>query len=130
VTDLLKLVRTLAWAAFFAALYQELRRPPAERTWQGKVAGVIPYDFRLPTIERLRHGYWNPQGDYIFSEMLFGVGWGVNLPVLFRRMTETTRQYAEASRAARREIERRLPGRGEGSEPGPAEQSRPGRGGS
>jgi hypothetical protein len=41
-TDLIKMIRTLAWLSFFAALYQELRKPPEERTWHGKVAGIVP----------------------------------------------------------------------------------------
>jgi hypothetical protein len=122
VTDLVRFARTLAWLSFFAAIYQELRKPPAERTWQGKVAGVVPYDFRIPTPERLRRGYWDPDSDQIFSETVFGVGWGVNIPVLARKLTETARQYAEASRNARLEIERRFPRR----EPGPPPQLEPG----
>ena len=52
--DLVRLIRTLAWTAFVAAIYQELRKPPEARTWNGKVAGVVPYDFRIPTLDRLR----------------------------------------------------------------------------
>jgi len=77
--DLAKLIRTLAWLTFAAAIYQELRRPPEARTWNGKVAGVVPYDFRVPTIDRLREAYWDPENDQVFSEKVFGVGWAVNL---------------------------------------------------
>jgi len=77
--DLYRLARTAVWLAFFAAIYQELKKPDAERTWHGKVGGVVPYDFRLPTFERLREAYWNPDSDEIFSERVFGVGWAVNL---------------------------------------------------
>ena len=75
----MKLIRTLAWMAFAAAIYQELRKPPEARTWNGKVAGVVPYDFRIPTIDRVREAYWNPDSDQIFSEKVFGVGWAINL---------------------------------------------------
>lgn len=95
--DLLKLIRLLAWLSLAAAIYQELRKPPAMRTWQGKVAGVIPYDFRVPTLERLREAYWNPDSKTIFTERVFGVGWAVNIPVFTRKLVTTLRQYLEAS---------------------------------
>jgi hypothetical protein len=100
--DALNLVRTLVWVTFFAALYQELRKPEPERTWHGKVAGVVPYDFRLPTIERLRAAYWNPESDVVFTDRVFGVGWAVNLPVAARKLAALVEQYAEASRSLRR----------------------------
>jgi hypothetical protein len=99
--DLYKLARTLVWVAFFAALYQELRKPDAERTWHGKVAGVVPYDFRLPTIERLRKAYWDPESEVIFSDHVFGVGWAVNIPVAARKLAAVVDQYADASRSLR-----------------------------
>jgi hypothetical protein len=121
--DLLGALRTLAWAAFIGALYQELRKPPAERTWHGRVAGVIPYDFRIPTIERFRSAYWDPASDTVFTDRVFGVGWAVNIPVAVRKLNETVRQYAEASRPMREEISRRVPQaarRGNGQGPGRA----------
>ena len=96
--DLAKLVRTLAWLALFGAVYQELRKPPEERTWHGKVAGAVPYDFRKPTLERLRAAYWDPSTDQVFSEMVFGVGWVVNIPVAARKLSAIVSQYADASR--------------------------------
>jgi hypothetical protein len=106
VKDLLALIRTLAWLAFAAAIYQELRKPPEERTWHGKVAGAVPYDFRVPTMDRLREAYWAPERDEIFSERVFGVGWAVNIPVAARRLSEIVSQYAESSAALRRRASR------------------------
>ena len=100
--DLYRLARTLLWLAFFGALYQELRKPDAERTWHGKVAGVIPYDFRLPTLERIREAYWDPESDAVFSDRVFGVGWAVNIPVAARKLAALVDQYADASRPLRR----------------------------
>ena len=99
--DLFKLIRAAVWLAFFGALYQELRRPPGERTWHGKVAGVVPYDFRIPTITALREAYWAPERDVIFTEKVVGVGWAVNLPVAARKLSATVRQYAGSTRDAR-----------------------------
>ncbi len=59
------------------AIIQELRKPADERPWHGKVADVVPYDFRMPTFGRLRSTYWNPDGP-ILSAKVFGVGWAPN----------------------------------------------------
>lgn len=103
----MKLIRTLAWMTFAAAIYQELRKPPEARAWNGKVAGVVPYDFRLPTLERLREAYWNPDNEQVFSEKVFGVGWAVNIPVAARKLNGIASQYAESSAALRRRVSRR-----------------------
>ena len=65
------------------AIIQELRKPPDERTWHGKVADFVPYDFRIPTLERVRSTYWNPQGP-LLPGRVFGVGWTLNLGALAR----------------------------------------------
>lgn len=107
--DLLRSIRTLAWIAFAAALYQELRKPPAERTWHGKVGGFIPYDFRVPTWEKIRSSYWAPESEHVFTDRVVGVGWGVNIPVAIRKLNETVRQYVEVSHGVRDKIARRVP---------------------
>lgn len=96
----LKTVRLFVWVAIIGAVYQELRKPPAERTWHGKVAGAIPYDFRVPTIDRIR-AYWDPENDQVFSEKVIGVGWAVNIPTAVRKLSAIVRQYAEASASRR-----------------------------
>jgi hypothetical protein len=111
VGDLIKLIRTLAWVALAAALYQELKKPAEERTWHGKVAGGVPYDFRVPTFERFRNAYWDPDTDRVFSDKVIGVGWAVNIPVAARRLSEIVSQYAEASAKLRSDARARL-GRG------------------
>jgi hypothetical protein len=100
--DLAKLFRTLAWVALVAAIYQELKKPPEERTWHGRVAGSIPYDFRIPTLERVREAYWAPESDRVLSDKVIGVGWAVNIPTAARKLSEIVSQYAEASARLRR----------------------------
>lgn len=68
------------------AIVEQLRLPPEERTWQGKVAG-IPYDFRLPTPERIREGFWNKDTSSIFTSHVFGLGWSINLYPFFHPRT-------------------------------------------
>ena len=106
--DLISTARTIFWVALIAAIYQELRKPPEERTWHGKVMGSIPYDFRVPTFERLREAYWDPQTDRVFSDRVFGVGWAVNIPVAARRISEIVSQYADASARLRADAQARL----------------------
>ncbi len=60
------------------AITQQLQRPPEERTWYGKIAG-IPYDFRLPTVERIRNTFWNKDTSQIFLPQVFGIGWSINM---------------------------------------------------
>lgn len=71
------------------AIIQELRKPKEERTWHGKVADVVPYDFRLPTVERIRDTYWNPGGP-ILSGKAFGVGWAPNFGAFARVASSLT----------------------------------------
>lgn len=74
-----RLARFAAFGLVVAAVATELSKPEAERTWEGKVFGLVPYDFRPPTWDRIRNAYWNPNSDRLFSDRVFGVGWAVNL---------------------------------------------------
>jgi hypothetical protein len=62
-----------------AALATELRKPAEERTWQGRIAGRVPYDLRPPTLARVHERLWNPADRRILVPTVFGVGWTVNL---------------------------------------------------
>jgi len=81
--NLLKIAAALLVAT---ALYQELKKPPEEREWHGKVANFVPYEFRPPTLERLRERLWNPEDPRIFTEHVFGVGWAINFHTLLRNL--------------------------------------------
>ena len=74
-----RLLRLAVFGLVVVAVATELAKPEAERTWQGKVFGVVPYDFRPPTWQRIRDAYWNPDSNRLFSDRVFGVGWAVNL---------------------------------------------------
>jgi hypothetical protein len=74
-----RLVRLAVFGLVVAAVATELRKPEPERTWEGRVFGVVPYDFRPPTWQRIRHAYWNSESDHLFSDRVFGVGWAINL---------------------------------------------------
>lgn len=87
-----RLVRVVAFGLFAAAIATELSKPPAERTWHGKVFDIVPYDFRPPTWQRIRTAYWNPESDRLFNDRVFGVGWAVNLHRAKTLMEEAFRQ--------------------------------------
>jgi len=74
-----RLARLVTFGLVVAAVATELTKPAAERTWQGRVLGYVPYDFRPPTWKRIRDAYWNPESNRLFSDRVFGVGWAVNL---------------------------------------------------
>lgn len=73
-------------ALTLAAICQELEKPKEEREWHGKVAGFIPYDFRMPTIERLKAAYWNAYDRRILTPRVFGVGWAINFYTLLENL--------------------------------------------
>jgi hypothetical protein len=74
-----RLARFTVVGLVLAAVATELAKPETERTWEGRVFGVVPYDFRPPTLDRIRRAYWNPESDRLFSDRVFGVGWALNL---------------------------------------------------
>ena len=65
-----------------AAFVRELRLPPEQRTWHGVLLGRIPYDLRVPTVERVMHSMWDPDNPRILVPSAFGVGWTVNAAAL------------------------------------------------
>jgi hypothetical protein len=67
-----------------AAVATELRKPAAERTWHGRLAGFVPYDLRPPTLERLKASWWSPDDPRILTDRVFGVGWALNIGRLAR----------------------------------------------
>jgi hypothetical protein len=73
-----RLVRIAVLGVTLAAIYQEMSKPEQQRTWTGKVMGLIPYDFRPPTWARLREAYWNPSTSELFTPRPLGIGWAIN----------------------------------------------------
>lgn len=81
----IRLLQVAAITVTLAALCQELEKPKEERKWQGK-AGFIPYDFRLPTVERIMEACWNPYESRIFTERALGIGWAINFYALLENL--------------------------------------------
>ena len=82
--------RTVIIVLVALAVRDQLRLPPEERTWHGKIGGRIPYDFRPPTLERLRAAFWNKDTSQILVPQPFGIGWTVNLYPLLHPGTAQT----------------------------------------
>ncbi|TCP50833.1 hypothetical protein EV191_10797 [Tamaricihabitans halophyticus] len=72
-----------------AAIVTEIGKEPADRTWEGTIAGLVPYDLRRPTLERVRERCWNPTEPRILAPHVFGVGWSVNFGYLARKLRLT-----------------------------------------
>ena len=79
-----RFVKLVAIGLVVAAVIEQLRRDPDERTWEGTVAGFVPYDLRMPTFARARSRWWNTEDDRLFVPQVFGVGWTVNLARLVK----------------------------------------------
>ena len=92
-----KIAACVGIALVGAAILQELRRPREEREWHGRVAGVVPYEFRRPTLSRIRERVWSPEEERLFNDTVFGVGWTPNLG----RVARLDRDRRAASNGAR-----------------------------
>jgi len=79
-----RFVKLVVIGLVVAAVIEQLRRDPNERTWEGTVAGFVPYDLRMPTLERARSRWWNNDDGRLFVPQVFGVGWTVNLARLVK----------------------------------------------
>ena len=87
-----RLIQAAVLTVALAAVCQELEKPKEERHWHGKV-GFIPYDFRIPTLERLKATYWNSEGENIFVPQACGIGWAVNFYALLEKMRVIGESY-------------------------------------
>ena len=70
---------TIGIALLAAAVVQQFRLPRSQRTWRGTLAGVVPYDLRPPTFDRIRDSLWAPDDGHLLLPRAAGVGWSPNL---------------------------------------------------
>jgi hypothetical protein len=75
---LVRIAAAAAGALAGAAVARELDKPAQDRQWHGEIAGV-PYDFRPPTVDKVRRSAWDPDNPKTVVPQAFGVGWSVNL---------------------------------------------------
>jgi hypothetical protein len=73
------LLGSIVAALITAAIWDQLRCPPAERTWYGTVFNV-PYNLRVPTGERLRATFGNKDdARVVVPHAPIGMGWSINV---------------------------------------------------
>jgi hypothetical protein len=77
----MKPLKVLAAVLAIIAVIKELRLPKQDRTWHGALGGFVPYDFRMPTLEKIKTTFWDPDGAIVVGRV-FGVGWTINLGAL------------------------------------------------
>jgi hypothetical protein len=83
---LFRVLQVAALSFTLIAICQELEKPKQRRGWHGRAAGIIPYDFRVPTRERVKDSYWNPYESRIFTPVIFGLGWSINFHSLLENL--------------------------------------------
>ena len=71
----LRAILRIATTAFTVAavIYAIRTKRPAGRLLS------VPYEFRMPSVERLRRRMWNPDDDRVITPSFFGIGWSINL---------------------------------------------------
>jgi hypothetical protein len=75
-----RIARFLWFVALGAAAADAIQR----RRDHGEVFGFVPYDFRVPSLERARAHTWDPGSRRVLTPTTFGVGWSVNIGRLAR----------------------------------------------
>lgn len=83
-TKLRRLIKLAGLVLLVGAIREEMNKPEAERTGHGAVGGVVPYDFRPPTMARLKAALWNPDDERLIMPHPWGVGWTINMGRLLR----------------------------------------------
>jgi hypothetical protein len=109
-------MRLVGLGLMVAVLAAELKKPVADRRWEGRLGGVLPYSLRFPTPERVWRSVWDPENARLIVPRSFGVGWRLNLAQAAARM----------DRLFRRLMPPPPPAGAEHPEPGPSRRSRSG----
>lgn len=91
-----------------ATVAQELRKPAGERQWHGDLYG-IPYDYRPPTVDKLKSTYWSPEDSRVLMPKVWGFGWDINIGRVVRLASEA--MSGAISQQVEREADRETVGR-------------------
>ena len=63
-------------------------RTPPWRRGRNRETIAVPYEFRRPTLARLRDRVWNPASKHLLAPQVFGVGWTLNMGRVFVGLKE------------------------------------------
>src|SRR5438045_9766739 len=91
-----RLVRVVAFGLVVGAIATELSKPPAERTWHGRVLDMVTYDFRPPTWERIRSACWNANSERHLNDRVYRESWAEKLHKAEMTMEESMTQEMAA----------------------------------
>ena len=78
-------IRMVFFALAIGAIVKELRKSAEDRTWHGALFDFVPYDFRKPSVDKVKASMWNPEAPLI-TPRVFGVGWTVNAGAAVARL--------------------------------------------
>ena len=93
-------MRLVGLGLMVAVLATELKKPVADRRWEGRIGGVVPYALRFPAPERIWRSFWDPGNPRLFVPRSFGVGWRLNLAEVEARLGRLFRRLMAAPPAA------------------------------
>ena len=91
-------VRTVMSFLFVGAVIKAFRTGEPSGTFLR-----VPYEFRPPTISRIRERLWNPEDKRIFTPHVFGVGWAVNFYQVADRLGLLKKAAEESEESAESE---------------------------
>ena len=86
----------------------------------------VPFEFRVPTPQRIRQRLWNPDEESVVTPQAFGVGWTLNLYQVARRLGLIGKGIPETGQTPTDEPQpddSALEDGGETSDPSPPRQS-------
>ncbi|MCI0439651.1 MAG: DUF5808 domain-containing protein [Chloroflexi bacterium] len=77
----MKIVRILTTTFTLATMIYAFKNKRTHGTFL-----MVPFDFRAPTIGRIKSRWWNPNDRRIFTPHVFGVGWSVNVYQVLKKL--------------------------------------------
>ena len=75
-TERIRIAVRVLWITLLGAAIADAVRNDRRH---GELFGFVPYDFRMPTVERARAQTWSPGSSRVLAATSFGVGWSLNL---------------------------------------------------
>ncbi len=76
-----KLLKVAASAALVATAIHAYREQKSHGEFYG-----IPFDYRAPSLEKLKERVWNPDDPRVVTPPVFGAGWSINFYQAGRQM--------------------------------------------
>ena len=107
----MRLLRAIASAFTVATVIYAIRRKRSHGTFLR-----VPFEFRVPTLPRIRERLWNAEEKRLLMPQVFGVGWTLNLREALDRLHSRVMERGDEVPAPSPEPDEGVPGAPE--EPG------------